>query len=394
MSDNVFCFGVLTAALLSPMTVWSAPPKDLPLVPDPSLPTREFVTSVNSNKSIVFRLFAPTAKSVSVVTGATEDSYVVTPMTRNEIGVWSYHTLPQAPNLYEYFFNVDGYRSSDPGTAFPKPQRQVNTSLILVPGGVLDVRPVPHGQVLSLTYHSNVLNAERQMYVWTPPGYSAESKPLPVLYFYHGFGDTSGSALLQMRVPQVMDNLLAEKKIEPMVVVMPDTETDIANAIPEDFPRKMRRKVFYPRNADAADRELMQDIIPYISQTFTVRQDADGRALAGLSQGGYQALVTGMTHLDQFGWLATFSGVSTATVPNEHVAEVLNQPERINKQLKLLSVVVGERDIVTGKDVEGLKTILDQKGIKYAYQMYPGLGHEMDVWRPAYITFVEKLFKE
>ncbi len=111
-------------------------------------------------------------------------------------------------------------------------------------------------------------------------------EPLPVLYFYHGFGDTGRSAIDQGRIPQIMDNLLAEGKIKPMLVVIPDTETDAKGIIPEDFVPQERRKVFYPLNAKAADRELMNDIIPLISKRFNVRKDADGRALAGLSQGG------------------------------------------------------------------------------------------------------------
>ncbi|EFF0547355.1 esterase family protein, partial [Escherichia coli] len=247
--------------------------------------------------------------------------------------------------------------------------------------------------LIAITYHSNALQSERQMYVWTPPGYTGMGEPLPVLYFYHGFGDTGRSAIDQGRIPQIMDNLLAEGKIKPMLVVIPDTETDAKGIIPEDFVPQERRKVFYPLNAKAADRELMNDIIPLISKRFNVRKDADGRALAGLSQGGYQALVSGMNHLESFGWLATFSGVTTTTVPDEGVAARLNDPAAINQQLRNFTVVVGDKDVVTGKDIAGLKTELEQKKIKFDYQEYPGLNHEMDVWRPAYAAFVQKLFK-
>jgi enterochelin esterase family protein len=267
----------------------------------------------------------------------------------------------------------------------------VNTSLILVPGSILDVKNVPHGEVRMLTYHSAALNSERQVAVWTPPGYTDASQPLPVLYFYHGFGDTGRSALDQGRIPQIMDNLLAEKKIAPMLVVIPDTETDAKGIVPEEFVTKDRRKEFYPRNAAAADKELTGDIIPLISKTFRARNDAAGRALAGLSQGGYQTLVSGMTHLDQFGWLATFSGVSTTTVPNEDVAKRFAEPDKINAQLKNFTVVVGQKDVVTGKDIAGLKSELEEKKIKFDYHEYPNLGHEMDVWRPAYIEFVQKI---
>lgn len=330
----------LTLAIASGISAQWAIAADMPASPAPTIPVKQYVTQVNTDNSVTFRYFAPGAKNVSVVVGVPVPDNIH-PMTKDEAGVWSWRTPVLKGNLYEYFFNVDGVRSIDTGTAMTKPQRQVNSSMILVPGSYLDTR----------------------------------------------------SAIDQGRIPQIMDNLLAEGKIKPMLVVIPDTETDAKGIIPEDFVPQERRKVFYPLNAKAADRELMNDIIPLISKRFNVRKDADGRALAGLSQGGYQALVSGMNHLESFGWLATFSGVTTTTVPDEGVAARLNEPAAINQQLRNFTVVVGDKDVVTGKDIAGLKTELEQKKIKFDYQEYPGLNHEMDVWRPAYAAFVQKLFK-
>ncbi|QJT83805.1 glycoside hydrolase [Kosakonia sp. MUSA4] len=386
------CLTLAITALLGSAAVpaFAAP---FPVTPDLSVPVSQYVTQVNADKSITFRLFAPGAKRVSVITGATPDSYVSHDMSKDASGVWSWKSAALAPNLYEYYFDVDGFRSVDTGSRFPKPQRQVNTSLILVPGSILDDRAVPHGDLLTVTYHSKALGSERRVYIWTPPGYNGKGEPLPVLYFYHGFGDTGLSAIDQGRLPQIMDNLLAEGKIKPMLVVVPDTETDIVQAIPENFPPKDRRKTFYPLNAKAADRELMHDIIPLVDTRFNARKDASGRALAGLSQGGYQALVSGMNHLESFGWLATFSGVTTTTVPDAGVSAQFSKPALINQQLHNFTVVVGEKDSVTGKDIAGLKSELEKQGIKFDYKVYPGLNHEMDVWRPAYAEFVQKLFK-
>ncbi len=371
------------------LPVFSAP---LPATPDPSVPVSHYITQVNPDKSITFRLFAPNAQRVAVVLGATADSQVSHEMRKEANGVWSWKSAPMAPDLHEYFYDIDGFRSIDTGNPYVKPQRQPNTSLILVPGSIIDDRAVPHGDLRTLTYHSGALKSERRVYVWTPPGYSRESEPLPVLYFYHGFGDTGLSAVTQGRIPQMMDNLLAEGKIKPMLVVIPDTETDIADAVPENFPPAERRKDFYPINARAADKELMNDIIPLIGQRFNVRQDAQGRALAGLSQGGYQALVSGMTHLQSFGWLASLSGVTTATVPNDDVTKQLSRADEVNRQLRNFTLVVGEKDSVTGRDIAGLKTELERDGVKFDYHVYPGLGHEMAVWRPAYAGWVQKLF--
>ncbi|MDU9354718.1 alpha/beta hydrolase-fold protein [Klebsiella sp. 141153] len=381
------------ALALAGATLFTAHAAPLPTMPDAAIPVSQYITQVNTDNSVTFRLFAPDARRVSVVTGSTPDTFVSHDMTKDTQGVWTWKSDRLAANLYEYYFDVDGFRSVDTGSRYQKPQRQVNTSLILVPGSILDDRAVPHGDLRTVTYHSTALKSERRVYVWTPPGYNGSGEPLPVLYFYHGFGDSGLSAIDQGRIPQMMDNLLAEGKIKPMLVVVPDTETDIPQAIAENFPPQERRKNFYPLNAKAADNELMHDIIPLIDSRFNVRKDADGRALAGLSQGGYQALVSGMNHLESFGWLATLSGVTTTTVPDAGVEAQLNNPDAINKQLRNFTLVVGEKDSVTGKDIAGLKSELEKQKIKFDYHSYPGLNHEMDVWRPAYAEFVQKLFK-
>lgn len=383
---------VLLLALAGAFIARSVGATDLPVTPNAAIPVNQYVTQVNADNSVTYRFFAPDAKNVSVVIGIPGPE-TTHPMSKDKTGVWSWRGPAMQPNLYEYFFNVDGVRSIDTGTAMTKPQRQVNTSMVLIPGSILDTKAVPHGDLLTLTYHSNALSSERQMYVWTPPGYTGQGEPLPVLYFYHGFGDTGRSAIDQLRITQMMDNLLAEGRIQPMLVVVPDTETDAKGIIAEDFAPQERRKVFYPRNAKAADNELMHDIIPLISKRFNVRKDADGRALAGLSQGGYQALVSGMNHLDSFAWLATFSGVTTVTVPDAGVSARLNDPQAINQQLRNFTIAVGDKDVVTGKDIAGLVSELKKQRIAFDYHAYPGLNHEMDVWRPAYAAFVQKLFK-
>lgn len=214
-----------------------APAAGLPASPPNDRPLKPFITSVGEDRRITFRLFAPAAKAVSVVFKKLDPAVAVPlPLVRDQEGLWSVTGDPVEPNLYEYYFDVDGFRTIDPGTNAPKPQRQVNTSLILVPGSLLDTRSVPHGDLRLLTLPSKALGTERQMFVYTPPGYSDASAPLPVLYLYHGFGDTVDSWVKQGRAPQILDNLLAEGRIRPMVVVMPDTETDIPEAVPENFP--------------------------------------------------------------------------------------------------------------------------------------------------------------
>ncbi len=351
---------------------------------------RDRLTRVGADRRVTVRLVAPAARSVAVNFHPVGS----VPLARNGQGVWEAVLGPLEPGLYEYGFNVDGFAAPDTGTATTKPQRQLNASLVLVPGSILDTRAVPHGDLRVVTRHSTALGLERQFLVWTPPGYGDASAPLPVLVLYHGYGDTAWSWVLQGRAPQILDNLLAEGRIAPMIVVFAGTEADIPGVVPEEFPDETRRRDFYPPNAAAVDRELMQDILPHLEARYRVRTDAAGRAIAGLSQGGYQALVSGLGHLGRFGWLATFSGVSQATVPNDGIARALADPDLVNAGLRNLTVTVGSDDGVTGDDIAGLRRDLDAAGIRYDYKEYLGLGHEMAVWRPSLIDFLQKIFRE
>lgn len=364
-------------------------PPDLPL--DQALAS--YYTSVATDGTITFRLFAPEATAVSVVYDRLSRA-LAKPVTmmRADNGVWSVSVrLP--PNLYQYYFDVDGFRSIDPGNASPKPQRQVNTSLILVPGSILDIRKVPHGELRWVTLHSEALNSERRMYVYTPPGYTDASPPLPTVYLYHGFGDTAGSWVEQGRVPPILDNLLAEGKIVPMIVVIPTVETDTGETVPETFPATALRAKFFAINATLADRELMGDIVPYVESHYRVRTDAANRAIIGLSQGGYQALVSGLGHLGSFAYVSTYSGLTTVSSPYESVDAALTKPEAINAALKNFTVTIGTDDTVTGKDIAGLVKVLKERGIKFDYTAYEGKIHEMDVWRPSLMADLQKLFR-
>jgi enterochelin esterase family protein len=138
----------------------------------------------------------------------------------------------------------------------------------------------------------------------------------------------------------------------------------------------------------------MEDLIPYMARRYNVRDEPAGRAVAGLSQGGYQALVSGLGRLGMFGWIGDFSGVSTETVPHDGIARALARPDAVNRALRGFLLTVGTEDTVTGADIAGLKRILDARGIAHRYIEYPGLGHEMAVWRPSLIAFLETLFRD
>ena len=187
-------------------------------------------TQVLPDRHVMFRLLAPKANAVDVVIGIKSGPYelqgtTTTAMTRDADGLWSVTLGPLEPNLYEYQFNVDGRKIADPGNDMPKPQRQVDTSLLLIPGtppDFLDVQNGAHGTMRDETYYSTTLGKNRRVLVYTPPNYDRSRAPLPVLYLYHGFWDTRYSWVTEGRLAQILDNLLAEGKAVPMIVVVPE----------------------------------------------------------------------------------------------------------------------------------------------------------------------------
>jgi enterochelin esterase-like enzyme len=293
------------------------------------------------------------------------------------------------PDLYEYRFIVDGVGVTDPGNNLPKPQRQVNTSLLLVPGNppdFIDIQNVPHGSVHSDNFYSSALGQWRHLLVYVPPGYDRfHFIPLPVLYLYHGYGDTEYSWVTQGRLAEIMDNVLAQQKAVPMIVVVPDTEALDLDTTPfSQFSQALTN------NAQAEDRELFNDIIPYVNSHYFVREDSRGHAIAGLSLGGYQTLESGLAHVDYFSALGVFSAGFFAPLPDTNHA--LQNPQRINREIQFFDLVVGSADMVAGTAAQQLDAQLTQLKVRHVYQIVPGGIHSMDVWRPALYNFVQHIF--
>ena len=178
------------------------------------------VTQVLPDRHVTFRLLAPKASAVEVVLGITSGPYepqgtTTTAMTKDAKGLWTVTLGPLEPNLYEYQYSLDGRKISDPTNDMPKPQRHVNTSLLLIPGtppDFLDVQNGAHGTMRDETYYSTALGKNRQVLVYTPPSYDRSHAPLPVFYLYHGFWDTRYSWVTEGRLAQILDNLLAKER--------------------------------------------------------------------------------------------------------------------------------------------------------------------------------------
>ncbi|MBV9490690.1 MAG: esterase family protein, partial [Verrucomicrobia bacterium] len=222
---------------------------------------------------------APTATSVEV--NFPDRPVPAVPLTKDAQGLWGVTLGPFEPNLYEYQYVIDGVTVADPGNGHPKPQREVNTSLLWVPGNppdFLDLREdVPHGTIHEELYRSKVLSEMRPLLVYTPPGYERhDCAPLPVLYLYHGYGDTLYSWVREGRMREILDNLLAQGKVVPMVVAIVENH---ALAL-ESHPPSPLFRAYLEDNAPVVDRETFEGVIPFMNARYNLRQDPAGRAIA------------------------------------------------------------------------------------------------------------------
>src|SRR5580704_13316165 len=351
------------------------------------------ITEVLPSRSVTFRLKAPAARQVSVLVGFSNPPTVMAPtypLKKDNDGLWSVTVGPLPPDLYEVQFSVDGLMIADPGSSIPKPQRQVNTSLLEIPGDpptFLDTRDVPHGTIHAEVYHCKVLGVTRPLLVYTPPGYDQHpQESCPVLFLYHGYGDTVYSWVTEGRVQQILDNAIADQNAVPMVVVIPDT-----HALNPDTTPRTEIGHYLNENVQAEDRELFEDIMPFVSAHYRVRTDAKDRALAGLSMGGFQTVYTGFVHQDQFSALGVFSaGLLGEPQPLERA---LQTPEKISASIHYLYVTTGSKDPVTGPRTKEFVARLDQLKIPYSFEQYPDQIHSMEVWRPSLNKFIAKLFR-
>jgi enterochelin esterase-like enzyme len=377
-----------------------AEPTSAQPTPTPTLGDR--FTQILPDRHVLFRFFAPKANAVDVVIGIKSGPYEIrgtttTAMTRDAEGLWSVTLGPFEPNLYEYQFNLEGRKITDPSNDMPKPQRQVDTSLLLIPGtppDFLDVQNGAHGTMRDETYYSTTLGKNRRVLVYTPPNYDRSPAPLPVLYLYHGFWDTRYSWVTEGRLAQILDNLLAEGEAVPMIVVVPEAHALPPEPTPVTSPNFVTNVTPYlTRNQQAVDDELFHDIIPFIKAHYTISDESRERAIAGLSMGGLQAIETGIVHLGYFGWIGAFSpGVISGALSNEF-NNALMEPEKINKSLLLFDIITGDNDEIVGKHVTEFEARLKEAKVEHIYTTLPGGTHSMFVWRPALKSFLEQIFR-
>jgi enterochelin esterase-like enzyme len=329
---------------------------------------------VHADRTVTFRLLAPGAKLVRI---SGEMPIGAQDLTKDDKGLWSITVGPLPPELYSYSFILDGLRMVDPGNPMIKPGRATRESLVEIPGNpplLQEYQDVPHGTVHLHDYRSKSLNVVRHVRVYTPPGYDANADVrYPVLYLFHGSGDDQSGWTDIGRANLIMDNLLAEHKATPMLIVMPNGHTGATGAA----------------NTAAFEGDLLEDVIPLVEKTYRVKADRLHRAIIGLSMGCFQSLTIGLNHLDQFAWVGGMSGY--VNDPETTVSRALTDPQA-NEKLKLLWIACGKDDRLL-KGAKEFDDVLTRHQIKHEFLITEG-SHSWPVWRHHLPVFASLLFAE
>jgi enterochelin esterase family protein len=337
---------------------------------------------VNPDRTIVFRLRAPEAAKVSLMFAGSK------PMTKDASGIWTAVAGPVEPEIYQYNFVVDGVRMLDPANPHLKNGRALDASIVEVPGTPPrfdEVQAVPHGALGIRYYRSTPLKKTRRLYVYTPPQYDSEpTRRFPVLYLRHGNGDDEENWSDTGRAGVILDNLIAQHKAAPMIIVMPNGDTDGTWGGGSS-----------PEGIQMLGEELLSDIIPMIDRTYRVAGGRENRAITGLSMGGGQAFTIGLKHLDLFAWVGEFSSglvSDTSFKLEQHLPGFLDHPHEINRKLKLFFLSCGTEDPRYPGQLD-LGDTLKQHGIRFVWYPTPG-AHEWKVWRHALAEFAQQAFQE
>ena len=328
-----------------------------------------------ANQGVALSIYAPEAKKVTI--GG--DIFPRQEAVRSESGVWTAVVPNVKDGLYRYHFVVDGVKVYD-----PIGETASETSAIMRLESTGDeffaIKNVPHGAIAQRYYFSKSLNETRRMHIWTPPGYEKSAKSLPVLYLIHGGGDTDNAWPTIGAAGFILDNLLAEGKIEPMIVVMPNG-TIHTSSLEGEVP--------------LFAKDLMNDIIPFIESNYRVIADKDHRALAGLSMGGLETLEAGLNNFRSFGYLWVLSSgwfADNKAVYEERGAYLKQIAEEFNKSVKVLAFTQGGPEDIAYDNCKAMLKLFDAAGIRYEYSEMPG-GHSWYVWRHDLYNLAPRLFK-
>ena len=351
---------------------------------------------IHEDHTVTFRLRAPKAVKVQVVgdfsaTGVAE-------MVENKEGIWEYTTpQPLAPELYCYNFMVDGLKINDPANVYVIRDIASVFNVFIVGGEGADyykVNNVPHGTMSKVWYESPSLGINRRMTVYTPAGYESSGKRYPVFYLLHGMGGDENAWSELGRAAQIMDNLIAQGKAEPMILVMTN-----GNAIQEAAPGESSLGMVTPtmqlaKTMEGSFETHFPEVVKFVDKHYRTKANKKNRAIAGLSMGGYHSLHISKQYPDLFNYVGLFSA---AIFPFKEVSSPIYEDMegklkvQFDKQPALYWIAIGKTDFLY-KANEEYRKMLDEKGYKYEYFENED-GHIWKNWRIYLTEFASKLFK-
>jgi enterochelin esterase-like enzyme len=375
---------------------------------------------VNADRTVTVRVLAPKATEITV-TGELLNGSQPKPMTKGDDGIWTATLGPLPADVYTYAFNIDGVNTTDPRNPWVKLVSSTGlASQVEVPGDgaqYYDTKPVPHGLVQIMTYESKATGATRQAYVYTPPDYNRTTTKYPVFYLLHGGGDLDPGWVMTGRANIIMDNLYAEKKAVPMIVVMPlargggslgigpagmspgiaaagnvtpgpgrgaapgGTAPGAAGAPPAPTG---------PAPLQAFAQDFIGDLVPAVEKTFRVSTRSEDRAIGGLSAGGAATINTAFSRPDLFRYIIIMS--AGAQNVEELYPKFFGSSAAAAKQMKLIWLAAGDEDFALN-GTKALDEVLTKNGIKHSFKTTQG-RHEWRLWRPHLYEFAQLLFRD
>lgn len=352
---------------------------------------------INNDNTVTFRLKAPNATTVEVVGDfLSKDEKAEMKKVNND--VWEY-TTPKAlaPELYSYSFRMDGVKIADPSNVFMSRDVVTISNLFIIDGKeseLYKVQQVPHGSLSKVWYHSDKLNADRRLTIYTPAGYEAGKQRYPVLYLLHGMGGDEDSWSTLGRAAQILDNLIAQGKAQPMIVVMTNGNSDLQAAWGEAPTGYVTPTIELPKTTDGSFEDAFPEIVTFVDKTYRTIAQKKSRAIAGLSMGGFHSMQISKEYPTLFNYIGLFSASAKFTGRKaSHIYE--NCETKIKAQFAqkpaLYWIAIGKDDFLYAEN-QKFRSFLDANKCPYTYVESDG-GHTWKNWRNYLCQFLPLLFR-
>jgi len=379
---------------------------------------------VNANGTITFRMQAAGAKTVQVFTDMPKlgdtpvNGSAGFDMTKDANGVWTYTTPKLLPSYYQYWFVVDGVSTPDPQNTFVRPASGVYKSVVALPGKEAEFmmfRDVPHGNLIEHHYFNNEIKVARRVVVYTPPDYNSSKKKYPVVYLLHGFNDYERGWTQSGMANNIMDNLIADKKAIPAIIVMPFGHATTGATGRQAEILALQKASGYtapapvargggpgaggpPRGAGPGgpggpgqagwnmEKELLDYVMPYIEKDFRVYKDKNHRAIFGYSMGGGNSTSIGFGHPELFSYVGGFSGYGSTNLLTADAAKA-------NKNYKMIFIGSGTEDTAVNSGRTMDKALTDA-GVKHTWSEDIGYGHDYQIWRQYLNRLLQQTFRD